>query len=621
VLPTLAFVAIWVSVGALAAGCGHLVRRLLTAAFGGGGAGVLAFCDVWIGLASLTGYLLFWNMFLPVTRWTWAAPFVVGLAGLAVGARRLAGPRLDRRAGAVLGALGLGWLVLADQALAPSTDYDFGLYHLDLITYAEKYAAIPGLANLHSRLGAGDAHLLLTAFLDQKPLAGAGPHLANGLLASLLLLDVGQRVLRRGEGPSFTRRLAVLLVPALLALIAVGPSGRLASPNLDLATFVVVAVGLLYLAECVERALAADSALAATAALALASATRPLYWPMTAFAAGLFIVGVARRSTLGAGARAAGLVVTLPVVLALGWMWRQYVLSGYPLFPLTIGGGAVDWRVPHSVIVAQNRGDDAWARWPGPGPTVVLASWHWLRAWWLPRRARDVDVLAPLMLLACLAPVLGAVGSRDPSRGERTRPMLAVVAPSLATLVIWFFVAPDPRFAFAPIWLVPAALVAWALPPLSRPSSRTVGLVAGGAVLAAIGLVVLGENDTVWMLPAALAGCVLVAGVLVLARSGSSAAIAVGAVTSVILAGLAVAGHQGNLHAIVRADGSGPLRLPVPAPPTLMQVVTNSGLQLTQPVNTDQCFQAILCVPLLIGPSLHMRGPRVSQGFSVSLSR
>jgi hypothetical protein len=621
VLPTLAFVAIWAFVGALAAGCGHLARRLLSAAFGGGPVGGLAFCDVWIGLASLTGYLLFWNMFLPVTRWTWVAPLVVGIAGLGVGARRLARPRLDGRAGAVLGAVGLGWLVLADQALAPSTDYDFGLYHLDLITYAEKYAAIPGLANLHSRLGAGDAHLLLTAFLDQKPLTGAGPHLVNGLLASLLLLDVGLHVLRRGEGPSFSRRLAVLLVPALLALIAVGPSGRLSSPNLDLATFVVVAVGLLYLGECVERGLAADSALAATAALALASATRPLYWPMTAFAAGLFIVGVARRSTLGAGARAAGLVVTLPVVLALGWMWRQYVLSGYPLFPLTIGGGAVDWRVPHSVIVAQNRGDDAWARWPGPGPTIVLASWHWLRAWWLPRRARDVDVLAPLMLLACLAPVLGAVGRRDPGRGERTRPMLAVLAPSLGTLVIWFLVAPDPRFAYAPIWLVPASLVAWALPPLTRPASRTAGLVAGGAVLAAIGLVALGENDTVWMLPAALAGCVLVAGVLMHARSGSSAAIAVGAVTSVILAGLVVAGHQGNLHAIVRVGGSGPLRLPVPAQPTLMQVVTNSGLPLTQPVNTDQCFQAILCVPLLISPSLHMRGPRVSQGFSVSSSR
>ena len=196
--------------------------------------------------------------------------------------------------------------------------------------------------------------------------------------------------------------------------------------------------------------------------------------------------------------------------------------------------------------------------------------------------------------------------------------MLAVLAPSLVTLVAWFFVAPDPRFAFAPIWLVPASLVAWALPPLLRPSARTAGLVAAGSVLAAIGLAALGESDTVWMLPAALAG---IAGVVLLARVGSSAWIAVGAMAAVLVAGLLVAAHEGKVG-FVTAKGSGPLRLPLPAPPTLMPVVTDSGLQLTQPVNGgDQCFQAILCVPLLISPSLHMRGASVSQGFSVSLSR
>ena len=185
-----------------------------------------------------------------------------------------------------------GWAILADQALGPADDYDFGLYHLNLITYAEHYAAVPGLANLHIRLGAGDAHLLLAAFLDRSPVAGAGPHLVVGCSSSLLLLDVGLRLApARHAEPSFSRRLAVLLVPAAIVLASLAPLQRLSSPNLDLGVVVAAVVGMLYLAECVERGFDPGAGLAAAAMLAVASATRPLYWPLTVFAAAVFVVG------------------------------------------------------------------------------------------------------------------------------------------------------------------------------------------------------------------------------------------------------------------------------------------------------------------------------------------
>jgi hypothetical protein len=618
VLPTLAFVAIWALVAALAAGCGLLVRHGLLSAFDRAPDRGLRRCDVWIGLAALVAYLLVWNLFLAITWWTWGLPLAAAAAGLVRGMRGAERPQLDRRGGVALGAVGMGWLVLANQALGPIDDYDFGLYHANLIAYAEKYAAIPGLANLHSRLGAGDAHLLLAAFLDRRPLAGAGPHLAGGLLLALLLLDVGLRLRRPGNGPSFTRRLAALLVPATVVLVFTAPYQRVTSPNLDLAAFAAVAIGALYLAECVENQLLPEAALAATAALALASATRPLYWPFTAFAAAVFVAGAARR---GAGRllRSAVLVCLLPAVLALGWVARQAVLSGYPLYPLTAGGLSGDWRVPRAVITAQNRGDDAWARWPGVAPDTVLASWHWLRAWWLHKRARDLDAVAPLMLLAA---VLVGLGARDPGRGRRTRPMLAVVVPAAATLAIWFFIAPDPRFVYAPIWLVSAGLVAWALPPLGRPSRRLSVALAGLTALAAAGLAFLGVETLVWMLPAALATWALATALAVLlGQRGIAGPLAHAAAFAVVVAGVAVAVHDGRGHTI-RADGTGPLGVFVPAYPPLAPVATSSGLQLTQPANGgDQCFSVTLCVPLLIDTRLHLRGAGVAQGFSVARAR
>jgi hypothetical protein len=620
VLPILALGAIWAFVAAVAGGCGSVVRRRLPPL--GSKSGAIAMGDVWIGLAVLAAYLLVWNLILPVTLWTWLVPLAAGGWGAASAARGRPWPHLDRRAILALGAVAVGWALIADQALGPSEEYDFGLYHLDLITYAKHYAALPGLANLHSRLGAGDAHLLLTAFLDQRPLAGAGPHLVDSLLGALLLLDVGLRLARRpaAEAPVFSRRLAALLGPATFVVAAMSPLQRISSPNLDFATFVEVAIGMLYFADSLERDLDPAAALTAVCALGLASATRPLYWALTLFVATFFVAGVWRRSgrAPGISLRAAGLVAVVPFVLAAGWVARQAVLSGYPLYPLTVLGLPTDWRIPMSVLTAANRGDDAWARWPGVDPNVVLGSWHWLGAFWLPKRERDLDVVAPLMLLACVVPSLASLGVRDSSRRGRLGPMLAVAVPCAALLVPWFLIAPDPRFAFAPIWLVPAAVAAWALPPLGRPS--------GGWWLAVSGLAVLGAAWVFWVsrvqlhleLPAALVvwACLGVAGVLDRWKRAARA-VAWGAAFSVVIAGLALTFDQNHPH-LQRANGSGPLGLPLPTPPALMPVVTSSGLELTQPVNgADQCYAVMLCVPLLIDKSLHLRAGSVQQGFSV----
>jgi hypothetical protein len=569
--------------------------------------------DVWVGLAVLAAYLLVWNLVLPITLWTWILP--LGLAVWTFVRWRPGSPSFDRRAAVVLGGVAVVWAVLADQALGPSKDYDFGLYHLDLITYAKHYATIPGLANLHSRLGAGDAHLLLTAFIDQHPLAGAGPHLVDGFLVSLLVLDAGLRLARPGSGaPSFSRRLAVLVVPVVIAVVMGSPQGLLSSPNLDVAAFVEVCIGMVYFAQSIELDFAATPALTATAALALASATRPLYWPLTLFAAGFFVFG--RRGRPRA-LRSATVVIAIPLTIGAGWVARQAILSGYPLYPLTMLGLPTDWRVPASVMTAANRGDDAWARWPGVDPNVVLASWTWLHAWWF-RQSHALDVILPLVLVASVLPSVAAVGVHDPDRRRRLRPMLAVAVPCALLLVPWFLTAPDPRFAFALICLVPASLAAWALPALGSPSVRWWAGVAGLAAVGVVALAWFARVDRQWLVPVAIAGWGIAGAAGVFARRQAVArGLAWGAALSVALAAVAIVWHSANPK-LERANGHGPLGVPLPAPPGLMTIVTTSGLQLSQPVNGgDQCWQVLLCVPLLVDRNLHLRTTNVQAGFSV----
>jgi len=192
--------------------------------------------------------------------------------------------------------------------------------------------------------------------------------------------------------------------------------------------------------------------------------------------------------------------------------------------------------------------------------------------------------------------------------------MLAVVAPSALTLVVWFFTAPDPRFAWAPIWLVPAGLVAWALPPFRRLSARWLLAFVGATGLAALVLALIGIYHIIWIAPAAVIGWAVIA---VLAGRRAAPFVAWGAALSVIVAGASIGLNNGRVHTS-RANGKGPLGMPLLPPPSLIAVTTSAGLQLSQPVNGgDQCFAVTLCVPYTPNPRLHLRGRTVAQGFSV----
>ena len=347
----------------------------------------------------------------------------------------------------VVVAAGCAIVWIANKALGTPADYDFGLYHLSIVYYASHYPAIPGLGNLHDRLGAGDAHLLFVALLGRGPWSTGGYQLANGLLVSMFVADVASRFSRPSlRLTPFTRRMAALLVLGTVWTAGVGADFRLSSPNIDLASFVLVAVGALYLAECVESGYAATPALAATGSLAAAAATRPLYWLPTLVATVVIVVG---RGPPQRSARATDRVIlagALPVVLGVGWMARQAILTGYPLFPITIGGLPVEWRMPATTVhqMTDTGPFPAWARWPTRPPDQVLASWQWL-GHWLRARADDLDTAAVLVLLAVSFP---ALADRSPGavqrRRERRSPMLAVLALAIPTLVTWFLLRQSP---------------------------------------------------------------------------------------------------------------------------------------------------------------------------------
>ena len=433
---------------------------------------------------------------------------------------------------------GLGVLWLANLALGKPTSYDSGLYHFSIVEYATRFAAIPGLGNLHERLGASDPHLLLVAMMGTGPWPNAGFHLVNGLLVVMLLADITWR-LAAGATPPFTRRVALLLVPATFALIALDPGGRLSSPSLDSPAFVLVAAATLYVCHCAER-FELGSAMAATGAFATVSVTRPYFLPATVLAGLIVAASPTRRG------RVLGLISVIPGALLLGWAARQAVLTGYPLFPLQTPALPVDWLVPGEIVSWTSDWVRSWARTPRESPETVLASWKWLPGW-LSRTARDADVLIPLVLF-----LLALVRLR---RSHVSSHAILVLAPLLLTIGIWFFSAPDPRFAYGPLWLVPIVLLA------CRPLDLPVAIVSTTLAAAAI---VMGGG---WPLT---------------------------------------------------ERGGGPLGSFNLPEPIVEPYTTRSGLDVQIPAfGDDRCWRTVLCSPKA-SADLRLRGSSIADGFGIS---
>ncbi len=630
VAPTLEVLLTWLCIALVLLGCGHVVRR-----------GLLhrrrdvprdlAMSDVWIGLVVLVVYLQVWNLFLALDRFAWIAPIAVGVFGLALIARGLArrGRRPRRPSiGIVVVATALATVWAANRSLAVDSLYDDGLYHLGIVRYAATYPTIPGLANLHEPLGYADPSLLFAALLSHGPWSGCANHLVNGFLAALLFAEVGLRFTPRAAHrvPRFTRRVALLLFLATIVITEVpanfvinaGQPNRLNSLDIDFSAFIFAAVGLLYLAESIEESPMLLPALTSMAMLSLAALTRPLYWLTALLSAGALLV--ATRGFGGTGTartlRAMLPVVVLPIGLAVGWAAREAVLSGYPFFPLTVAGLPVDWRVPATTVHRANQVIAAYSRRHefGVPPDQVLVSWHWL-SWWIRAESRDFRLIVPLAVAIVSLAALSLRSVRQSLERRSTAAMLGLVVPCAATVVAWFFLAPDPRFALACIWLLPIALAAWTMPAATVEDFSEQSLTLTVVVTIALFLSLQFGNRHLVVAALAVAAAIFLVG----RRYGDRAASGLGrvAAVSVLLATVGFLTSHG-LSSFVVANQSGTFGAPPDPVPTLVRYRTHSGVVLYHPVISAadplgrQCWSALFCAPYKL--NVKLRGAHFRDG-------
>ena len=94
-------------------------------------------------------------------------------------------------------------MVFAYAASRGYIHYDTDLYHAQSIHWIEKYGAVRGLGNLHTRLGYNSAAFPLTALFSFSFLGGQSYHAVSGYLALMLALESFRLFTQRGRLLSF----------------------------------------------------------------------------------------------------------------------------------------------------------------------------------------------------------------------------------------------------------------------------------------------------------------------------------------------------------------------------------------------------------------------------------
>ncbi|PTY06047.1 hypothetical protein DB346_01390 [Verrucomicrobia bacterium LW23] len=365
------------------------------------------------GFAIVLALAELWHFFLPVSRVTAFALIGPGLALLAVHGflygKTLRGPALRNMGVQALLTL-LCMVPLAHRSLDNIINFDAGLYYLNTLDWLHTYPLVPGLANLHARLGYNNIFLLFSSVLDVGSLNARGYYMATGLVAAPFIGHCGAAMLRALRQRRKLRPLEWLEIALLFAgsLVVQHPWIGLSSPSSDVASGFLNLVAAIAFVEAVSlraKRLRPFHVLFLLGIFSVAGFTLKL--------SGIFLcagfAGMALlrfwRELLPAWPRLLLplVLISLPLLLHMG---RSVVLTGYPLYPIRALRIPFDWQVPKATVVEEARTIAVWARTPGriDDPRAHTYT-EWLSPWWKHFRVQAVLII-PMVLAALLVPFM-----------------------------------------------------------------------------------------------------------------------------------------------------------------------------------------------------------------------
>lgn len=479
--------AIWLALALVCAGVGRLVLRLVRR----GRRDLLlldGFEQAWLGVATLLGLLGLLSLFAPIGASAALGAVALGILGWgltmreATGSLLRGGRRLSPRAVFRLAVSLLAGLFVAKGANAPITWWDTLSTHLQQVKWIHAYPAVPGLANFSPKLGFDQLHFLMAAALEEGPLVGRTVHVVNGFFTALFAWQWIDTLLRPSPTPRNERARLYALLTVPLVLHKMQFDRELASFSGDLIVAIIAAVfGKLLVSLSTSFGVGSQGRRLHRQQLLLATTLAAFLLAAKLNGAVFVLIGIAllfhARHTAPATYRWRDLFVLCApaAVIVVAFLLRRAVITGWLLYPIPFGDLHLSWSVPVEELRYQQCWIQSWSRIMSVDCHDVME--NGFARWFYPWFASFSKFKEWRLFVGTMVLIVGLLGVR--SKLKQTPGELWLVIGLFLSLLLWFWGAPDWRFAVAFFWM----LFAWAMMQLlsfvsHRPTRFVIAAVA-----------------------------------------------------------------------------------------------------------------------------------------------
>jgi len=361
-------------------------------------------------------------------------------------------------------------IILADVAIGPMRNIDSGIYHYSILRWTATYSIVPGLANLNARLGFNSSSLLFPTLLDSGFWPRSAQHVCSCTLFFALAAQLASSAYRL-----LTQNTA--LRSDVFAIFVLGFGVHYSymeatafstdAPVFALSTVVFFHIFRIVcdeISEPRERAFVT----AAVVFLAAVAISAKLSVCVLVGSATLILLWMTRRDDAGNvfRKRIVAASIALSAFGLIVWCVRNAIITGYPLFPLTLGALPVDWRLPRATPEVIQFWITGWARKPWGHWKDTQGRWDWISSWWSGQILPNVWEFRIPVALTLFSIVAGLFGKRADNAARK--PVWPFLIPNLLSLVYWFLTAPALRLGAGIFWLLAATCAVLAFSRLEQ---------------------------------------------------------------------------------------------------------------------------------------------------------
>lgn len=354
---------------------------------------------------------------------------------------------------------------------------DSCMYHLNTIRWLNEFSVVPGLGNLHSRLGFNQSYFVYCASIRFFPFFNDyGKNIATSLILLILCIEL-----------ILTRKGLDLVILAFFHLLPFSFYWT-SSPNPDIASIVLQLVMFRYMINAGEAWNKAEnkedtfySNVIMAALMGVTSVTVKLSNGFYAICLGIVAITFAFKLGLDDVSKIKLRKALILTVMFVGtWLVRGYIQTGYPLFPVTICGIDTEWTVsPEAAKIAEQSVYTFSRLLNYDFNSQLLKDYKWLPKWIdsyvnpYPVNMKEKDdpnvktlavkllaLLHPntlqkfgygmaVCLLLTLVIFIACMVKSGSYIFKSCRWLLSLMFTALFALMCWFFTAPDPRFCNA----------------------------------------------------------------------------------------------------------------------------------------------------------------------------